>query len=319
MNQDAEHLTKEQLQAYRSDNLPLAERREISGHLLRCKTCLAALPAPTPQQFLAAVFRENTIDDATTILSTETKSFHNHFFKPSLLVLGGAMAVILLATTLLISFAAINLTSTEKELAESFEVTNSEIVPGEPETNSNQNLQNVKPDNLSVNSAAAKVSGNRNIRVSSGSQNQRNKSAAQSSLNSRTNNAPSISKPPAVALTRGAIEPCAVENAFETSFSKTENSIVLKWKPVPNAAKYQLYVSDDDEILIDEYETERETSYNLTKPLSLDKSYQWRIIATLRDGQRVVGDSRRFKLQDLQNKRNVEKKDKAAIRCLKNN
>ena len=58
---------------------------------------------------------------------------------------------------------------------------------------------------------------------------------------------------------------CGGETSVETEIGLSGEAVTLKWKKIPNAVKYHLYVSDDEEILIDEYETERETSYTVKK------------------------------------------------------
>src|SRR5690606_1941754 len=79
-----------------------------------------------------------------------------------------------------------------------------------------------------------------------------------------------------ISPTRGSIPPCAVGRTIEMKLGSQKSDLILRWKRVRNAAKYHLYVSDDNEILVDEFETDRDTSYVLKKPLDASKAYKWR-------------------------------------------
>ena len=95
---------------------------------------------------------------------------------------------------------------------------------------------------------------------------------------------------------------------------------MLRWKKFPDAAKYNLYISDDEEILIDEYETQNNTSYVLNKPLDPAKTYSWKILVTLENGETVIGASRKFTVKDFQmNEESLQNKSKSDIRCAEKN
>lgn len=55
---EVKHLTEEQLSGYASDSLDVSKANEVGRHLLQCENCRNLLPAPTPQQFLSALFNE---------------------------------------------------------------------------------------------------------------------------------------------------------------------------------------------------------------------------------------------------------------------
>ncbi len=99
----------------------------------------------------------------------------------------------------------------------------------------------------------------------------------------------------------------------------SKENFVFKWKKIPKAAKYHLYISDDEEILIDEYETEAETIFVLKKQLDPLKTYKWKIIITLENGQTLPGPSNKFTVKDFQTKQmKPEKKQNSKIRCSTN-
>jgi hypothetical protein len=125
-----------------------------------------------------------------------------------------------------------------------------------------------------------------------------------------------------IALTRGsgASSECGNQPAIDLSVEKGGEKILLKWKKLPNAAKYHLYVSDDEEILIDEYVTTEGTSYALTKLLDPAKTYQWKVAITLKNGNTVIGDSQKFTVKEIrQNLKKSEKNKKFFVRCTANN
>ncbi len=66
----AEHLTIEQIHAYAADTVERPTRREIGAHLIGCPDCRARLPKPSTEQFLAALFTENTIGETDAIATT---------------------------------------------------------------------------------------------------------------------------------------------------------------------------------------------------------------------------------------------------------
>lgn len=67
---EVKHLTEEQLSGYASDSLDVSKANEVGRHLLQCENCRNLLPAPTPQQFLSALF-------------SETKDLHQNYSQES--------------------------------------------------------------------------------------------------------------------------------------------------------------------------------------------------------------------------------------------
>jgi hypothetical protein len=107
--------------------------------------------------------------------------------------------------------------------------------------------------------------------------------------------------PDNISSTRGGGVPadCSSETPVETEIGLSGEAVTLKWQKVPHAVKYHLYISDDEEILIDEYETERETSYTFKKPLDAAKTYRWKVVVTTEDGKTIAGDSQKFTVKSL--------------------
>jgi len=120
----------------------------------------------------------------------------------------------------------------------------------------------------------------------------------------------------AVSKIRGLASKCGDAGRFEMGFESIEQTHVLKWKKFPNAVKYHLYISDDDEILVDEFETELATSYALTKPLDAKKSYSWKVIITLANGKTMNVATQKFSSLDFLSVQNrTIHKTRALTRC----
>jgi hypothetical protein len=120
----------------------------------------------------------------------------------------------------------------------------------------------------------------------------------------------------AVSRIRGPASNCSDAGLFEMEFGSIDETHVLKWKKFPNAVKYHLYISDDDEILIDEFETEQATSYALTKPLDQKKSYRWKVIITLENGKTLSVAAQKFSAKYFLSVQNgANHKTRALTRC----
>ena len=128
-----------------------------------------------------------------------------------------------------------------------------------------------------------------------------------------------LNKKDQISEIRGVSTNCNEDKGVELEFSTNKENFVFKWKKVPKAVKYHLYISDDDEILIDEYETEAETTFILKKLLDPLKSYKWKIIVTLENGKTIIGTSQKFTIKNFQNYQvKSEKQKNSDVRCQAN-
>jgi len=100
----------------------------------------------------------------------------------------------------------------------------------------------------------------------------------------------------------------------------TDTQPILKWKPIPKATAYQVFLTDTKSNLIEEGATKNhtETSYKLTKKLELNKKYEWKVIATLDDGKEIFGETTQFSVGDKARKLTVvrNKTKINEVRCL---
>ncbi|MGH9949272.1 MAG: hypothetical protein ACRD6X_19035 [Pyrinomonadaceae bacterium] len=96
--------------------------------------------------------------------------------------------------------------------------------------------------------------------------------------------------------TRGVDLQCGGITSIRLGTSSLEDGIRLTWDQITDAAKYSVYVSDLDEKLIDEFETDSGTSYVSKAKYERDNIYKWRLIVKLKNGHTLFGASTKFTL-----------------------
>ena len=291
-----EHLNKSQITGYYSGVFADGELREIGRHLLRCSICRDLLPSPAFEDFQIALTTER--DDLKMAFPRQSVyRSYIQFLQHSRLAWSAAALLVLF--TLSFIWLVISRQGTN-EVAKSFESKVPVTVPG---FNGSEGRESSLPDsNISKPSSVA----NNEHGTQSGSEKKHDRTLTRQTTNRNLG----------VALTRGADAKCGTDAALEMELGKVANSFVLKWKEFPQAAKYHVYISDDDEILIDEFETTKQTYYILNKPLDPNKSYRWKIVITLENGQTISADSKRFTSKDFQSSQNMlHTKRKAEVRC----
>ena len=304
------HLSQLELSAYRDDSVEIAVRHEIGRHLLKCPECRERLPLPTVEQFWSAL-----MTDELPVEITDNVKLRLPFFSSLLsiwsshgnLVLGGGALVLLLGFSFLIWQ---NIGGAPQDVAHNLEK-NKTIgadaefpLPAEPTVNFDRDSETKTNSVIAVPTPRVEKTdlpeSKPGLKTKIGQNSERKSLPRQEQISS----------------TRGASFDCREEKNVELEFSAEKEDLVFKWKKVPNAAKYHLYISDDNEILIDEFETESETSFILRKPLDPLKTYKWKIIITLENGETVLGSSSKFTVKDFQTSRlKPENKKTAGIRC----
>jgi hypothetical protein len=310
----SEHLTRNQIASFNTGSLAERESREIGRHLLGCSDCRGLLPLPDPNKFWTAIVSE--VDSQKTqgndkwqfSISAFTGPFIEIFSKPGGLAWGGGLAVIL-TLTLLLLFTVSNDSGIDVEVAKSIE---NDPIFGMPQNKVEglnfPSAERRNDDSLSDNTKRGSLEPKEPY-----SEAKRNKKAdgiaRRVAVPTARNNG--------VSQTRGLASNCGDAGPFEMEFGNTKETHVLKWKNFPNAVKYHLYVSDEDEILVDEFETERATSYTLTKPLDPKKSYRWKVIITLENGKTVNVPAQEFTAKDFAIRQLATKaKRRVETRCL---
>lgn len=312
----SEHLTRNQIAAFNAGSLAERESREIGRHLLGCMDCRGFLPLPNSTKFWTAVVSERDSQksqvngESPFSIRSYSHSFVEFFSKPRGLALSsGALVVILTLTLLLLTVPKDS--GLDGEVAKSIE--------NDPISDSPRNTVDEPRLPIVVKRNDNSISENRKPGFSEpklhvpASESRKNKKAG--NIPGRVAVAAAANK--AVSQTRGHASHCSDAGLFEMEFGSIEKTLVLKWKEFPNAVKYHVYISDEDEMLIDEFETEKATSYTLTKPLDQKKSYRWKVIITLENGKTLNVAAQKFGAKDFNSMQRATKaKRRVETRCL---
>lgn len=303
------HLTRDEVLAFADDLLPAQQLYEIGRHLIECEGCRRFLPSPTVEQFRSAIMTEwqpiEITADLNPTVSVSSK-FSSIWKLPSVWAFGGSALVI---AGIFIFLLMPGTKSSSDEIVRHLEnEPKAELNFPAPLKTSGIDVPVTSADSNKTSPRVAETIGSKSGLPAS-------KSLPKSDRNQKFERKGNETRGQISAI-RGAGGNCSGDNSVALEFSSELENFVFKWKKVPKAVKYHLYISDDDEILIDEYETTQETSFVLRKPLDPAKTYKWKIIITLENGQTVVGPSSKFTLRNFQTSRlKSEKKRNAAIRC----
>jgi len=301
------HLTKSELSAYSLGSLEKRESQRLGSHLLTCAECRKLLPMPSVERFWSVVMTDAEItsspkrdetENFLTSLSTFLKLNYGFAW-------GGAALIIILSFSFLFWSGSAD-TSIEVVQTYDNELSSERNFSLPAQTPMKDNSMSSTNSNRAVVVPAPKI-----LKLDS----QKPKIAQNNSI--QDFNKPNLKKQKQnISATRGLSSKCGENKIIEVEFSSNKENLVFKWKAVPKATKYHLYISDDEEILIDEFETEAQTSFVLKKPLDPLKTYKWKIIVTLENGNTVVGDSQKFTMRDFQiNQKKIEKKRTPDTRC----
>ncbi len=312
----SDHLTRNQIEAFGTGALAASDSRVIGGHLIRCVECRSLLPFPNAARVWTAITRESDLSEETQKrdpAATERAFegvFAGIFGKRNRLAWAGGLVVVLVSLGAMIIVSVWSERNGRTDVARLFELEN-------PTPGPNNDLPNewnaLTAEDLGNDSTVKSTNSRNSV---GGSNNLREKPAALATTSVKR---PSSSSKRNISTTRGAITPCTLGKAMDVELGSDNTDLVLRWKPVPNAAKYHLYISDDSEVLIDEFETHAETVYVLRKPLDPTKAYKWKIVVTLEDGQNLYVDAQKFTAKDFRSSLSgYKRKARLSTRCLAN-
>lgn len=306
------HLTNNQLLAYHDGLLDEHEKHSVGKHLLKCPECRKRLPLPSVEKFISAILDVDNTEDSTT--DEKSNLITSLFAVSSFLNLNKGFVLGSAALVLLFSLTFVVWLSIDKEtddVARNFELN----------SDSSLEINLPAPSKLpSINIETPSKSSNQGIVRFNSKDKKRVLQKPEIPIVNKANPDINLKNPKRmggiISSTRGVSAKCIENRNLEYEFAGEKDNFVFKWKKVSGAMKYHLYISDDNEILIDEYETTDQTTFVLKKQLDPLKTYQWKIIITLENGQTVVGPSSKFTIKDFQQKINKpEKKEKSEIRC----
>ncbi len=307
------HLTRNQLSAYNAGLLAGDESNAALKHLLMCAECRKLMPLPTVDEFWSAIMTENVrVKNPAGEKSGNLWQSFSSVFSPdwnlrSGLVWTSGLVIILLS---FMFWLRMDGADSSNDIARSFNISDEQVseLNYPPTDGFRDNDGQISSDN--INRPIARPTQKKVIT------NLPKPNLLQNNFGRNPEKNVVKEKAAKFSLTRGVLDGCSEEKAFELEFSPEGENFVFRWKKVPKAVNYHLYISDDDEVLIDEFETTEETSFILRKPLDPLKTYKWKIIVTLENGQTVVGTSSSFTVKNFQtNQVKREKKANSAVRC----
>jgi hypothetical protein len=309
----AKHLTQKEIAAYTSGILKSQEAEAVGRHLLMCSDCRKLLPLPTSEKFWSIVVDRNEVSQ-DSLLERLGRLLSSYFFGNDLklyLIWSCSVVVILLFFSFLVWQNA-NRSTMEEAVQISAINANSFVNETLSVTNESQTIEKQKSSLKSDLSIVRPVQ-KKTEQVLSKSTNVQKKSN-QYQERKEPKSSPTFSS------TRGNSRNCKENKELEFAVSSNQEIFVFKWKKVSKAIKYHLYISDDEEILISEFETEKETQFVLQKRLDPSKTYTWKIIVTLENGQTIISNSQKFTVKELENKQNKKvKKGVSEARCSTDN
>jgi hypothetical protein len=304
------HLTNNQLTAYYDGMLDEHESHTVGKHLLKCHECRKRLPLLSVEKFLSALLTDDESDEKPIDEKSRFSflSGNTTFWNLNSSLAFGCAAMVLLSSISI--FIWLNNSNPPMDVVQSFEVNNDFITKPEFPV-ANQTPTNIYQDNSSntkrVESAPFQKKQNENLTKLPITQNNVSRDLEKKTPTEKPNKV--------FSATRGVSSKCSENREVEIELSTSKENLVFKWKKVPKAVKYHLYISDDEEILIDEFETETETTFVLKMPLDPLKTYKWKIIITLENGQTLPGPSNKFTVKDFQTKQSKPEKKNSDNRC----
>lgn len=318
----SEHLTENQLTEYFGDALEREAKHAIGRHLLLCDFCLKRLPQPTPEQFMAALMTDEADDslDEKITLAERLNYILQSLKQPKVFALSAAALAVLIFFSAFIWMGAAKSSEMEKEVAQNFEPAQSIFNQNSDEPiNPPSTFPTVDNGNPSSPQVTSRTTAKPNSPATNNSAKHNLKTLSRTDFGTKTPVKSANSEKANISLTRGgsSVPPkCNSAIAVEMATGSKGEAVTLKWKKVPRAAKYHLYVSDDEEILLDEFETVESTSYVLKKPLDPLKTYKWKVVVTLENGQTVTGEGQKFRVKDLRSdQKKTKKKENPDVRC----
>ena len=268
MNQD--HLSAAEVAMFRADSFS-SRSIEVGRHLLGCRECRAKLPSVTPQEF------RNCVLSADASLLEESESRHRFFDFPILsfarVAAFAGFAILLLAGIYFVGVQKfITSVPTVARIENNPATSDLNSVP-DPATNPTNHEKEQLPIisvHLPDRDSMPKPPRIKNV---------------QRKVVGGTVSGPKLQN----AETRGSDNPCSGGATINLESKSDRNEVLLKWNSVKGAESYDIYISDLDEDLVDHFESKSQTFYRSTVNLDPSKSYRWKLIITLKNGNKIVG------------------------------
>lgn len=306
MNQN--HLSAAEVAMFREESLS-SRSIEMGRHLLICKECRTKLPSVTTQEF------RNCVLDRELVNIDNGKSISRLFSFDRIPRLSVARATVFAGFAILL-LAGLYLVRVQSGSMDS------EPMIAKNETTAVQ-LESVPPESRSVidppsTASQHPISNEPEKKDEYSERRQAPKRISPSRGQKPAGRVPAIQ----IAETRGDENPCSGGATVNLESNTNGKEIFLKWNPVNGAASYDVYISDLDENLIDHFESGSQTQYRSTVELEPERTYRWKLIITLSNGNKIVGPPQVLKPGAVQDSRiklgaTVNKQRGAfAVRCV---
>lgn len=286
--ENEKHYTFEEIIGFLRAELPLKQRLQMSDHIRECTICKTKLYEADPNYLKQTI--KNYLDREDDLTNRTVFS--------GLFTLGPILAFALVIA-FLIGFLFINRSENsqnefqakinEKEIQEtSFSgvVDNSANISVDNSGNQKPKISAIKSGN-STYSLTSNKSGNLSKNKVNNSEKPlagKFKSRQKDEQNRKILSEGNVT----VSESRSLSNPCSVNNlkiALSPYFERiTETQPSFHWKAVSNAVKYQIYISDQSKVLIDQFQTTKDTTYTSKVPYN-EKNYKWQVIVTLSNGK----------------------------------
>lgn len=272
------HFSEMELIAFLKADIPLKNRLEMSEHLRNCPICKTKLYAQNPQFIKQTVSTYLSKDEIT-----EKKSFFSNL---NVLVPIGAMAALLIAL-LLFALPKPELDSLQTKIEDNSEIPPitadnfEEGLPVSPNKTTDLPTQNPTKSSAEVAKKTTPKSVVKDVI----------KSKDEVKFKSKDEVSIKLKKPDSfkISTSRSSNSDCESEDkvaVISPNFEEiTEIRPTFRWKNFKNAVKYNIYISDTSQILLEEAEIVNETFYKSKTQLDRNKPYKWSVVATTEDGK----------------------------------
>lgn len=292
--QSHDHFSKETISDYVGKKIKLDQRLAMNTYFTKCAVCAENLKKANPD-YISDFIKDSLAGNRTQeqIADTETAGWSFNLLIPA-----GALIILLalMLGTVWFSLSHTNIDEAKLEPAD--------------QAISIANLENVHPNNGSDNdNVRDRVTSQSNNISGSSSRAEKPKISRENAKNSDdikqnqakpvNNSGNKLSGNKLTVTSRSLDKNCeTLPDLAITPRNEviTDSQPVLKWKPMPDAVGYHVYLTDTKSNLIEESAIENmtENSYKLKNKLELNKKYEWKLIAKMKDGKEIFGETTQF-------------------------
>lgn len=311
---NGEHLQISEIALFRKGSLSREEIRQASRHLLTCSDCRDLLPKPSREEFLRSLFVEQ--DSTSEKLGSASShgdgpfSFFNGFRQTLQPIAVVALLMILTGGLSFLIFLEPS-APTDGNLIASVE--------NSPSSESDQILPAPGTD-IYLPPDSDRMGGSKQETglTKQGQAIKAEKPKGKPSKLSKLSNSIETQ-------TRSVDGPCGFKEPMHFETSSSDDGIRLTWGKVTDASKYSVYISDLEEKLVDQFETDKNTFYVSKAKFERGTVYKWRLVITLNSGETIVGDAQNFSLngpnenKDTQRNFQPHRRKSKNIRCTEKN